>query len=120
MDESSQRKSVERIGRVFQLIFNKWAESNSFDYRLAAPERVVGRPLDEIRNLRYWLGVGDKGEYLNLVEVVAVFKMIQSQREQVPYAKHLKEVKVSSTVNLAPTNAEMIEVIRQLHVTEPA
>ncbi len=116
MDDARARQSIDRILRVFEIIMNEWARSNSFSYSLRAERPVVGRHLNEIRDVPLWLGVGGKGERVSLVEVVCVFQLLASQSEQLPYAKHLKDVKVRSQINLEPTELEIVSVLRQLHV----
>ncbi|MEX2213206.1 MAG: hypothetical protein WD768_03700 [Phycisphaeraceae bacterium] len=112
--------SVNRVMQTYQMIHNNWARKNRFEYHVSSNIRISGRAYAEIKMARFLVGV-DAGsvQEMSLIELVGVFRLIADQCEQLRSAKYLKEIKLSSPIDLRPNVNLIMETLSEIDIQEP-
>jgi hypothetical protein len=97
------------------------------DYIIRASEPVKGRPLSEIRGVRFWTGLGSTGADLSLVELVVCFTYWgETIRRMKDFAAHRapgpigRVFQTKITLNLEPSDEEILDALSRLEITEPS
>lgn len=123
-NEELTRERVHQILDIYQSIHNRWATTNRFDYTIRAQERITGKTLEELKRVKFWVGIDGKGELLTLNEMVALFVLIGNQARQLKELDKAKlaegggQVKLSAEMNFRPSDAEIIGTLSQLQMEE--
>lgn len=120
-DTAEVERRANRVARVYQIIHNDWSTRNRLRYAVKPTEKVMGRPVSEIRHVKFWVGVDGKGgDQLDLDETVAVFELLSDQAEQLPGSKYLKDKTVTSTITVRRHDpATIARVLGSLRIDEP-
>lgn len=116
---AAQRKEVDAIGRVFGILQTDLAGRGKLRYTVRPAEKVRGRPVDEIMDVKFWVGTSGKGETLSLVGLVNVFLMLKDYVEQSPGMKYLKTPTTRHRIDFGLAPSMISSALKQITISEP-
>jgi hypothetical protein len=109
-----------KVFKAFQVIQHESMRTGRVRYVCRAQEKVMGRPIGELKDVKFWVGIDGKGgELLDLDETVAVFELYRDQFQQLQGAKHLKKLEFKGTLSLRHDPAVIATVLGSVQIDEP-
>lgn len=118
---------IKKLLRVYKLIYSNWVTTNGFQYVVRPSHAVAGKPIDEIRDARFWVGVHDGGEggVFTLGELIGLFRLIADQVAQIRKAQQAGSSASGGTpsyqsdVNVNPPDDMIEKTLKQIRFAEP-
>jgi hypothetical protein len=96
------------------MLLNASIRSGRFDYAVVAQSPVRGKSLEELKGVRFWVGLGQDGTEMSLSEMVATWQCLAEMREIVEGRRFLWAL----AVDMNPSDDVMAEILTYIEIIE--
>jgi hypothetical protein len=114
------------IGDLWRDIHNNWAKKNRFEYVVVPSEDIRGKPLDEVKQMSFKVGVTEQNTTtLSVQELTAFFVLVKDQARQFGEMAAARkggqalpaETSLNVIIPLAPSDEEIKSVLSSIQFT---
>jgi len=117
ISEVYNERRMRKCGAIQQKVMENWRKSNRFEFVVRATEPILGKSIDELRQMYFSVGVRDDVTDVPFIDVLTIFTMIVQLVSQIKEKRGQRLFTATLKIKTAFTHDEAFAILKQLQVS---